>query len=56
MLTRIPINNRTLKVGWNEVLVDVNSYGAHNNSVGSPCKERIMQTIYTHIEEVRNAL
>ena len=48
MLTWIPINNRTLKVGWNEVLVDVNSCGAHNNCVGSPCKESIMQTIYTH--------
>lgn len=48
MLTRIPINNRTLKVGWNEVLVDVNSYGAHNTCVGSPCKGGIMQTIFTN--------
>ena len=35
---------RTLKAGWNEVPGDVNSYGPHNNSVGSPCKGRIMQT------------
>ena len=44
----VPINKRTLKAGGNEVLGDVNSYGAHNNSVGSPCKDRIMQTISTH--------
>ena len=47
MLTRIPINNRTLKVGTTGVLGDVNSCVAHNISVGSPCKESIMQTIQT---------
>ena len=46
----VPINKRTLKAGGNGVLGVVNSYGAHNNSVGSPCKERIMQTIHTHID------
>ena len=46
----VPINKRTLKAGGTEVLGVVNSYGAHNNSVGSPCKERIMQTIHTHID------